>query len=156
MLPREGDDDVEFAFDETSPAEEELAPDQPSVENYEDRFPEPDADDFGLGSDLDPRTYRTFIVCVLLSNAALFCVSLGAMLVYFRGQWSIGLGLAGLGVLAGIRTFQHYRSWQQYRRERDTEDEDADGSDGSNEGADESDGSDGSETTDPNPDGSQP
>ncbi|QHS17132.1 DUF7322 domain-containing protein [Halopenitus persicus] len=143
MLPREGDDDVEFGFDEASPAEEELAPEQPSVENYEDRFPEPDADDFGLGADLDPRTYRTFIICVLLSNVALFCVSLGAMLVYFRGQWSIGLGLAGLGVLAGIRTLQHYRSWQQYRRERDAADVDGDESDAS-------------KSTDPTPDGSQP
>ncbi|SEH39100.1 hypothetical protein SAMN05192561_101458 [Halopenitus malekzadehii] len=123
MLSSEGDDDVEFAFDEASPAEEDLAPDPPSVENYENRFPEPDVDDLGAGSDLDPRTHRTFIVCVLLSNVALFCVSLGVMLVYFRGQWSIGLGVVGVGVLAGIRTVQHYRSWQQYRRERDARDE---------------------------------
>ncbi|WP_280536736.1 hypothetical protein [Halopenitus sp. POP-27] len=123
MLSSEGDDDVEFAFDEASPAEEDLAPDPPSVENYENRFPEPDVDDLGAGSDLDPRTHRTFIVCVLLSNVALFCVSLGVMLVYFRGQWSIGLGVAGVGALAGIRTVQHYRSWQQYRRERDARDE---------------------------------
>lgn len=136
MTPLEdGDDDAErgrgeFAFDEPSPAEVDLSPEAPSVANPADRFSDPDdgasgpgSDASGLGdaTDLDPRTHRTFVVCVFLSNAALFGVSLGAMLWYFRGRPRLGVGIVLLGLLAGIRTLQHYRSWQRYRRERDAE-----------------------------------
>lgn len=120
----------EFAFDEPSPAEAELAPDPPEVANPADRFasadedasgPGSDANGFGDGTDLDARTHRTFVVCVFLSNAALLGVSLGSMLWYFRGQTQLGTGISVLGLLAAVRTLQHYRSWQRYRRERDAE-----------------------------------
>ncbi|MFC6615044.1 hypothetical protein ACFQAS_08795 [Halopenitus salinus] len=110
----------EFAFDEPSPTEVDLAPKAPSVSNPADRFSEPTGD-LGDPGDLDPRTHRTFVICVLYSNAALFGVSLGVMIWYFRGRLRVGAAVAVLGLLAGIRTYQHYRSWQQYRRERDAE-----------------------------------
>jgi hypothetical protein len=89
-------------------------PDEPSPEtrwgNPErdlPRVPEVSTDE----SDVDPHTLETFWVSVIFANAALFGVSLGAMLWYFRGQALLGGALVLVGVLAGLRTYASYRAF---------------------------------------------
>lgn len=59
---------------------------------------------------------RLFWASVVLVNVAVFALSLGPMLIVFRGQWFLGLGLIGGGAVALTRT---YRLYQQFKRERD-------------------------------------
>ena len=90
-------------------------PDEPSPEtrwgNPErdlPRVPEVSTDE----SDVDPHTFKTFWVSVVFTNAAVFGVSLGAMLWYFRGQALLGGALMFVGILAGLRTYASYRSFR--------------------------------------------
>ena len=48
----------------------------------------------------DSGTLWAFIAAVLLAQAGLFAVSLGAMLIWFRNQWTLGGGLVGGGGVA--------------------------------------------------------
>ena len=55
-----------------------------------------------------------FIAAVLLAQAGLFAVSLGAMLIWFRNQWALGGGLVGGGAVAlGLRGVIYW--WQRTR-----------------------------------------
>jgi len=106
--------------------------------------PEADVDDEGLvpgvdppeapavGDDLeenlgeaDDEVVRTFAISVLLTNVAVLAVSLGLMLIYFRGQWRLGGGLVVVGVLAQLRMYMHYREWKRSGDEADGGDTDA-------------------------------
>lgn len=156
MNPLDENDEGEVSFDEPSQAERDLAPKAPSVTNYEDRFPEPDESELiGDISEVDDRTFSAFIACVVYTNVALFAVSLGAMLWYFRGLTTWGGGLVVVGLLAAVRTYQQYRAWEQYREKRDAGELD-DGDDGgvAGEGTDDgTDGDDGVDTDDGGADG---
>lgn len=94
----------------------------------DDPFEDPFADDSNGGSDGDadsdvtaaltdtPReTLLAFIVVAVLVHGGLFAAALGAMLVGFRGQWTIGGALTVGGVAAlGLATvtYRRYRSRQ--------------------------------------------
>jgi hypothetical protein len=98
-------------------------PDEPSAEtrwgNPErdlPRIPEVSTDE----SDVDPHTFKTFWVSVVFANAALFGVSLGLMLWYFRGQALLGGSLVAVGLLAGARTYAAYRTFRDEDRESET------------------------------------
>lgn len=105
-------------------------PEQPEPEsrwgNPEDdlpRIPTPDTDE----TDVDPDILETFWRSVLLANVAVFGAALGPMLVYFRGQWILGLAAIAVGVLTGFRVYQHYRAFEA--RHGEDIDADADGGD---------------------------
>ncbi|GAB6862370.1 hypothetical protein ACFR97_10870 [Haloplanus litoreus] len=94
------DDDA----DET-PAERRaanLGPDPPQA-------PTPNTDP----SDVDPEVQSLFWRSVLMANVALFCLTFAPMLIYFRGQWRLGGGIAALGVVAGVRVYHLYRTFER-------------------------------------------
>jgi len=100
-------------------------PDLPEVARYESRIR---ADLESSVADADEDLRSAFVACVVLANLALFGVSLGLMLVGFRGNWRIGGALVAVGLVAGIRAYRRYRTWESGR-------------------------ADGSEDADPDPDG---
>lgn len=66
-------------------------------------------------SNVDPEFAMLWWRSVFLANVAVAGVSLGPMLVYFRGMWIAGVGATLLGLAALFRTYQHYRSVQSDR-----------------------------------------
>lgn len=52
---------------------------------------------------------RTFWKLVMIFNVALLAVSLGPMLVFFRGQWVVGGAVFVLGVAFFVRGYLGYR-----------------------------------------------
>ncbi|AZH24861.1 DUF7322 domain-containing protein [Haloplanus aerogenes] len=104
-------------------------PDEPEEPNPESRWDDPERDlprdltpDIDE-EDVDPEILETFWRSVVLANIALFGLSLGPMLVYFRGQWLWGGAAIALGAVAGLRVYHHYRAFQD--RHVDGEDDDA-------------------------------
>jgi hypothetical protein len=84
-------------------------PERELVENVTISEPsEPD-----LSDGVDSAISKPFWASVILVNLAVFALSLGPMLIYFRGEWFIGLGLVAGGTLALGRT---YRLYQQFKR----------------------------------------
>lgn len=94
----------------------------------DDPFEDPFADDSSGGSDGDadadvaaaltdtPReTLLAFMIVAVLVHGGLFAAALGAMLVGFRGQWTVGGALTVGGVTAlglAVVTYRRYRSRQ--------------------------------------------
>lgn len=62
---------------------------------------------------VDGELSRLFWASVVLVNLAVFALSLGPMLIYFRGEWLLGLGLVGGGTLALGRTYGLYREFKR-------------------------------------------
>lgn len=89
-----------------------------------------DAEDAGQGDDrpeVDRETFRAFWGAVVVVNVGLFLVSVGPMLVYFRGQTALGGGMA----LAGLGAFVHaYVIYRRYRTEGDGDPEASGSADG--------------------------
>ena len=121
MSPFEEDDGDDYWPDEPT----EFDPDSigPKVD-----VPEAPSFDDGVDDDL----FQAFWVTVLLANFGLFAVSLGAMLVVFRGQLQLGgfvFVLGALGLLFG------YRRYRNYVNDRDDEDDaEADDEDNGDDG----------------------
>ncbi|KTG09809.1 hypothetical protein AUR64_09250 [Haloprofundus marisrubri] len=65
--------------------------------------------------EVDSELKTTFWVSVVLVNVGVGALSLGAMFVYFRGQWRLGGGLVVVGLFLLLRTYQRY---QQFREKR--------------------------------------
>lgn len=82
--------------DEPSDAERELAP-------------SPDVPD---GSDAPRDLRRAFWSLVVTFNVALFALSLGLMLAYFRGQLALGGGLTLAGAALFARGYRRYQVYQ--------------------------------------------
>ena len=64
-------------------------------------------------SGTDPAIIVGFWSLVILFNIGLFGLTVGPMLIYFRGDWSLGGALLGLGALATIHGLYKYRSLRQ-------------------------------------------
>ncbi|WP_216824792.1 DUF7322 domain-containing protein [Salinigranum rubrum] len=121
-------------------------PDEPDEPNAESRWGNPERDLPRIPevstdeSDVDPHTFKTFWVSVVFTNVAVFGVSLGAMLWYFRGQALLGGVLCLAGVLAGIRTYASYRAFKSTDSEETADDgadgDTRDGADGDDSGTD--------------------
>lgn len=88
----------------------------PAATGWEDVRPGDD------GPEVDRETFRAFWGAVVVVNVGVFLVSVGPMLVYFRGQTVLGGGM----VLAGLGAFVH--AYVIYRRYRSRGDADASGS----------------------------
>lgn len=95
---------TEHEPDEPNP-EAEYAPDVPSVSI-------PDTTD----ADVSPELFTAFWGVVLSANVGLFAVSLGLMLVYFRGQWRLGGTAVALGVGTFVYGYFKYRRYQRQNR----------------------------------------
>ncbi|PHQ40006.1 hypothetical protein DJ69_03280 [Halorubrum persicum] len=122
MFSLDEDDEGEVSFGESSDAEREMTPDipkAPSVKTFDD------GGDFEGASDVDSGTLRAFVIAVIYANAAVLLVALGPMLWFFEGWSRIGPALFAAGLLAGVRTYQTYRSWERSRdaAESDSDDE---------------------------------
>lgn len=96
--PEEADHDPETPFGrEFDPAERRESPEDdlgPRVE-----IPAVDApNDDETDTDIDPDLAARWWGSVVLANVALGGVAVGAMVVFFRGQWELG----GLFVLVGV------------------------------------------------------
>ena len=79
-------------------------------------------DDASDGSDVQevltrtpPETLRAFVFVSVLVQVGLLAGSLGLMLAAFRGQWSLGTGLAGVGVAAFALAVVYYRRYRAAR-----------------------------------------
>lgn len=116
MLPFD-DDDGDFDIGETTQTERDLAPDSPG-DDLEEKYAEPDDGELMANvGDVDEETFSAFLASAVLTNIALFAVSLGLMLLYFRGMQQVGGGLVLLGVLAQLRMYQYYREWKKSKRD---------------------------------------
>lgn len=73
------------------------------------RVPSVDVDE----SDVDPEVQATFWRSVFLANVAVFALTVGPMVAYFRGWWRIGAVAVALGVIMVFRIYQHYRAFQR-------------------------------------------
>ncbi|SMO33696.1 DUF7322 domain-containing protein [Halorubrum cibi] len=112
MFPFDEDDEGEVSFGESSDAEREMTPEipkAPSVKSFDDDG------DFSAAGDVDGGTLRAFVVAVIYANVAVLFVSLGPLVWFFEGWSRIGIGLTVGGLLAGVRTYQTYRSWDRSR-----------------------------------------
>ncbi|WP_193309696.1 hypothetical protein [Halorubrum halophilum] len=119
MFSLDEDNEGEISVGESSDAERKMTPDipkAPSVKTFDD------GGDFEGASDVDSKTLRAFVVAVIYANAAVLFVSLGPMLWFFQGRSRIGPALFLVGLLAGVRTYQTYRSWKRSRDEKGEED----------------------------------
>jgi hypothetical protein len=107
-------------------------PDEPEEPDPEQRWGSPELDlprvptvdvpESTPGDDtaVDPEIQRTFWTAVVLANVAVFGVTVGPMLVYFRGRWLVGLGLVGVGLVALARTYTLYREFQAVHDDDET------------------------------------
>ncbi|QZP37336.1 DUF7322 domain-containing protein [Halobaculum magnesiiphilum] len=122
MLGEDDDDGELFDLERQASEAEGRGPrvDVPSVDDPSDSLPDP--------STVDPAIQRAFVTAVVYANVALLGVSLGLMLVGFRGDWRLGGASIVIGVLAGVRVYQTVRSFKQRDTDEDTDagaDEDA-------------------------------
>ena len=115
MFSLDEDDEGEVSFGESSDAERKMTPripKAPSVKTFDD------GGNFEGASDVDSNTLRAFVVAVIYANIAVLFVFLGPMVWFFEGWSRLGPALLVIGLLAGIRTYQTYRSWERSRDER--------------------------------------
>ncbi|WP_411965746.1 hypothetical protein [Haloferax sp. YSMS24] len=79
-------------------------------------------------ADVDPEQTRLFWGAVVLANVGIAGVSLGVMLIYFRGQTLVGLGAVLLGIGALSRVYAIYREYNttDWSADDDTSDQTAD------------------------------
>ena len=75
----------------------------------------PGAEDEGedLGAEIDGDVAKFFWAAVVYANIALAGISIGLLLVAFRGQWGWGGGAAVVGVFALYRTYDLYRTYRE-------------------------------------------
>jgi hypothetical protein len=96
--------------------------DDPGEDDHEERWGSPETDlpsvpeveiptPSKTAADAGPELKRAFWGAVVLANVGVAGITIGPMLVFFRGNWTLGLALVGLGVLALVRTYTVYRSF---------------------------------------------
>lgn len=108
-------------------------PDEPREENPEERWGDPEEELSNVPSvdvpdsepdeetPIDGDLQRAFWATVVLVNVAVAGVSIGAMLVYFRGNLVVGGGAIAVGAFSLVRAYYFYRDF------RDSEDADGAG-----------------------------
>lgn len=87
-------------------------PDEPSEFNPDSLGPGSELSTGNDEYDVDGDTFRAFWGAVVMANVALFGLTVGPMLMFFRGNYTVGglLFVVGLGSL--VRTYTTYRSYQ--------------------------------------------
>jgi hypothetical protein len=94
-------------------------PGQESDESLESEFDD-DAPEFTV--DIDPEQSRLFWASVVLANIGLAGISLGPMLIYFRGQMLVGAGVTLVGVASLARVYTMYQEYKTHEWSGDDED----------------------------------
>jgi hypothetical protein len=98
-------------------------PDEPEEPDPESQWDDPEQDlarvpevDVEIPSPPDTPVGRAkgrlFWAAVVYANVGVAGISVGPMLVGFRGQWLVGGGVFLVGVLALVRTYLIYRDFQ--------------------------------------------
>ena len=113
MFGEDDEDGEPFDLERQASEAEERGPrvDVPSVGDPSESLPDP--------STVDPAIQRAFLAAVVYANVALLGVSLGLMLVGFRGDWRVGGASIAIGLLAGARVYQTVRAFKQRDRDED-------------------------------------
>ncbi len=105
-----------------SPEPEEFDPTSVEPDAFDPTSVEPDAfdlDESGIDipeapdpteNDVPPGVRRTFWLIVLMANLGLLALSVGVMIVVFRGQLRFGGSLVVLGLLALLVGYFRYRN----------------------------------------------
>jgi hypothetical protein len=109
--PDDNDDSVAELLPEDPPkTEADLLPDDP-LENLEteDLAPDPPTIPDTSANDADPELKKRFWSLVMIFNVALFGMSLGLMVVGFRGQWKVGGAIFAVGAFAFLRGWRGYQ-----------------------------------------------
>ena len=103
-------------------------PDEPDEPDPESRWGDPEEDLVSIPSvegpaaaepadpddeiDVDSEVAKFFWVSVVYANVALGGVTIGLLLVWFRGQWTVGGVAVAVGCFALYRTYDLYRTYQ--------------------------------------------
>ena len=61
-----------------------------------------------IGADVDDELFRSFWGAVIFLNVAVAGLAIGAMLVYFRGDWGVGGAGLVVGAVAAIFAVRYY------------------------------------------------
>ncbi|SDZ89534.1 hypothetical protein SAMN04488065_1069 [Haloplanus vescus] len=96
-------------FDE--PDDTDATPQLGNPEHDLPKTPSVDVDE----SDADPEVKETFWRSVFLTNVAIFALTVGPMVAYFRGWWTVGAAAAVLGAIMLFRVYQHYRAFERHQ-----------------------------------------
>ncbi|WP_424008266.1 DUF7322 domain-containing protein [Haloferax denitrificans] len=100
---------------------------------------DPDGDSNGEGDDapefspdVNPEVARLFWASVVLANVGLAGLTVGPMLVYFRGDTLLGGGLFLFGAVVLVRVYSIYREFKrgEWRDDEGDDDDESDDSDG--------------------------
>ena len=119
-------------------------PDEPDEFDPDSIGPDPPdststlGESFGATADVSEDLFRAFWASVLFSNVALASLSLGAMLVYFRGDYGAGGPALVVGAVAALATARYY--WR-FKTGRYTQPGTGDDERGTDESGREADGS---------------
>jgi hypothetical protein len=76
-------------------------------------IPGEDADEADAGVEVDGDLAKFFWATVVYANVALAGISIGLLLVAFRGQWGWGGGAVAVGLFALYRTYDLYRTYKE-------------------------------------------
>lgn len=122
------------------PAESDDWPDEPDEPDPEARWGDPENDlvsvpsvetpdldpgSEGAGVEVDAEVARRFWAAVVYANVALGGISIGLLLVWFRGQVTVGGVAVAVGLFALYRTYDLSRTHQERVVEGEVEDGDS-------------------------------
>ena len=111
--------------------DEEGWPDEPDEFDPDSLGPDPPdstrslRESLGATEDVSDDLFRAFWASVLLLNVALAALSLGAMFIYFRGDYGTGAPVLLIGAVAALATARYYWRFKtgRYTQESDERDE---------------------------------
>lgn len=95
-------------------------PDSPSIEDPLEDLPDLTVDvpeQEGFSGDVDEELLGAFVRVLVAVNVAIFTLSLGAMLAYFRQQFTLGSVLGAIGILSLAYAYYRYRKFMATRSE---------------------------------------
>lgn len=88
----------------------------PRVESTEPEVPEPDIPEPDIPDleevDVPQELAVAFWTVVAMANVALFGVTVGALVIVAFGEWLLGAGGIGVGLVAGLLGYRRYESYR--------------------------------------------
>ena len=108
-------------------------PDEPDEFDPDSLGPDPPdstrslRESLGATEDVSDDLFRAFWASVLLLNVALAALSIGAMLIYFRGDYETGAPVLLIGTVAALATARYYWRFKTGRYTQSDEERDESG-----------------------------